>query len=127
MVVLDEDPVVEAEAVVRATAAANGVLLERAQPGRRLPGVEDRRAGAFDRVDEAASERGDSGEAAEEVERRALAGEDCTRGACDPRDHGRASSETVALGSERLELDLRIERPEDGRRGEQARRRRPAA
>ena len=54
VVVLDQDRVVETHAVVRAAAAADGVLLERAQAGRRLAGVEDRRAGAGDEVDVAA-------------------------------------------------------------------------
>ena len=43
VVVLDQDRVVETHAVVRAAAAADGVLLERTQAGRRLAGVEDRR------------------------------------------------------------------------------------
>ena len=50
VVVLDEDRVVEAQPVVRAAAAAHGVLLERAQAGRRLARVEEDRAGARDGV-----------------------------------------------------------------------------
>src|SRR6266545_2781429 len=38
MVVLDQDPVVESRAMVRAAAGAHGVLLERAKRRRRLPG-----------------------------------------------------------------------------------------
>ena len=49
-----EDRVMEAEAVVRAAAAAHGELLERAKAGRRLARVEDRRARCLDRVDVAA-------------------------------------------------------------------------
>ena len=45
VVVLDQDRVVEAEAVVGAAAAAHGVFLEGAQAGRGLPRVADLRAG----------------------------------------------------------------------------------
>ncbi len=55
---------------LRAAAAADGVLLERAQAGRRLARVEDGRARAVDRVDVAARERRDAAQAAEQVERR---------------------------------------------------------
>ena len=41
VVVLDQDPVVEAAAMVRAAAGAHGVLLQRAQRRRRLARVED--------------------------------------------------------------------------------------
>ena len=47
-----------------------------AQAGRGLARVEDARARALHRLDEARRERGDAGEAAEEVERHALARED---------------------------------------------------
>ena len=62
--------------MVGAAAGADGVLLERAQARRGLAGVEDARARALDRRDVAGGERGDPGQAAEEVERHALAGED---------------------------------------------------
>ena len=112
--------------MVRAAAAANRVLLERAQPGRRLAGVEDRRAGARDRVDVAARERGDSGEAAEEIERRALAGEDRARGARDAARSAGRLRDAVAVGGERLELDVGSSVAEDRVRSRRARRRRPA-
>ena len=63
--------VVETEAVVAAAAALDRVLLELPQPGRRLARVEDLGAGSLDRVDEAPRERGDAGQAAEDVQRRA--------------------------------------------------------
>ena len=50
VVLLDQDRVVEAGAVVGAAAGGDGRLLERAQPGRRLARVEDPRAGALDRL-----------------------------------------------------------------------------
>ena len=46
VVVLDQDGIVEAEAMVDAAAAAHGVFLERAQARRRLARVADARLGA---------------------------------------------------------------------------------
>src|SRR5207244_11505380 len=46
VVVLDENRVVEAAPMVAAAAAADGVLLERSQAGRRLARVEDRGVGS---------------------------------------------------------------------------------
>ncbi len=103
VVVLDQDRVVEPDAVVRAAAAADGVLLERAQAGRRLARVEDRRAGALDRVDVAARQRRDAAEAAEQVERSALAGE---HGARRPSTARAAPGRRAgAVGDERLERE----------------------
>ncbi len=59
------------------------------RPGRRLAGVEDRRAGAVDGVDVAAGERGDARQAAEQVEREPLARQHRARRALDPRDRPR--------------------------------------
>ena len=53
VVVLDQRRVRQRHPVVDAAAAAHRVLLQRAQPGRRLAGVADRGAGAGDRVDPA--------------------------------------------------------------------------
>ena len=113
VVVLDQDAVVEAEAMVRAAAAADGVLLELAQARRRLAGVEDRRAGAVDRVDVAAGERGDAAEAAEQVEREPLAREHRARRALETRGD-RPRLDAVAVGGERLE-GVGAQLLEDGR------------
>ena len=72
MVVLDEHGVVEPEAVVAAAAAADGVLLKGAQPGRGLAGADDAGAVWRDSGDEVARGGGDAAEAAQEVERDAL-------------------------------------------------------
>ena len=109
---LIEDRVVEPEAVVAAAAARDRVLLERAQPGRRLARVEDLGAGALDGVHVPARERGDAGEAAEEVERRALAGQDRRGAAREARDD-RPAVDRVAVGGERFEAQVGIERVED--------------
>src|SRR6187431_128753 len=106
MVVLDEDPVVEAEAVVRAAATANRVLLEGAQSRRGLASVEDRCAGAGDGVDVARGPGRDSRQAAEEVERRTLAGKDRPREPGHLGDDGPIPVAVVAVGSQRLEFRL---------------------
>ena len=79
VVVLDQDAVVQAEAMVRAAAAAHGELLQRAQARRRLARVEDRRAGAGDGVDVPARQRRDTGQPPEQVQRGALAGQQRAR------------------------------------------------
>ena len=86
VVVLDQDRVVEAEAVVRAAAGAHGVFLQGAKARRGLARAGDPRLRAGDGVDIAARQRGDAGEMAEEVERHALGGKDRARVAGDARD-----------------------------------------
>ena len=68
MVVLDHRDVVQAHPLVGAPAAAHRVLLQGAQPGRRLAGVQDRRAGALERVGPPTGVRGDAGEPADQVQ-----------------------------------------------------------
>src|SRR5207344_1802963 len=102
---------VEAETMVTAAAAGDGVLLERAQPRRRLARVEHARTRAVHGVDVAARERGDSGEAAEEVQRDALAREDRALGAAHPGDD-RGRLDDVPVADEGLEANLGIECPE---------------
>ena len=75
VVLLDQDRVVEADPVVAPAAGGDRRLLESAQARGRLTGVENRGAGAGDRLDVARRERGDPREVTEEVERRALGGE----------------------------------------------------
>ena len=75
VVLLDQDRVVEAHAVVAPAARRDRGLLQLAQPRRRLAGVEDAGAGPGDRLDEARGEGGDAREVAEEVERGPLGGE----------------------------------------------------
>src|SRR5436190_1428041 len=75
VVLLHEHAVVEARAVVATAAAADGVLLQRPQTGRRLARVEDRRSGALGQLDEAAREGSDAAETGEEVERDSFAAE----------------------------------------------------
>ena len=85
VVVLDQDRVEEADAMVRRAAGADGVLLQHAQRRRRLAGVEDRDAAAG-RVDEPARPRRDAGEPLQKIERGALADQQRARGADDLGD-----------------------------------------
>ncbi len=75
VVVLDEDGVEESDAVVDAATQGDGVLVQGAEAGDGLAGVEDRGAGSLNLVDECAGARGDTAEALEEVEGGAFAGE----------------------------------------------------
>ena len=74
VVVFDQDPVVEPEAVIGTSTRAHGVLLQDAHQRRRLARVEDGDV-TGGRIDELSRERGDSREPLNEVERRALADE----------------------------------------------------
>ena len=67
VVVLDEDGIVEAEAVVGAAAAAHGVFLQHAQRGRGLARVEHRDAPASG-VDESRGQRGDTRQPLQDIE-----------------------------------------------------------
>ena len=71
VVVLDQDRVVEAEAVIEAAAAAHRVFLQRAQAGRGLAGAADPRARCARSASTNARGRGrDAGQMAEEIQRR---------------------------------------------------------
>lgn len=118
VIVLDEDGVVQAETVVGDTAGRGGLLFEQAETGSGLAGIEDADAGAFDSADIAGGEGGDAGEALEEVEGDAFAGEERARGTFDVGD-GVAGGEMVAIvGSEFEEADAAAEviddRQDDG-------------
>ena len=83
MVVLDQDGVIQAEAVVRAAAAAHGVFLQRSPSGRRLARVHDPHRGNSGilrqpprPVREAAGLGRDARKPLEKIERRALRRQD---------------------------------------------------
>ena len=76
VVLLDEDGVEQADAVVRAPAGGDRRLLERPQARRRLARVEDPRTGPFDLANAPRGEGRDARELLQEVERRPLGGED---------------------------------------------------
>ncbi|MNP07605.1 hypothetical protein D3C76_996340 [compost metagenome] len=75
MVFLDQEGVVEADAVVVAAAAGDGVLLRQAQAGEGLAGVEQFHPGAFHQVGVVAGAGGGAGEQLEEVQGAAFAAE----------------------------------------------------
>src|SRR6266487_1225979 len=102
VVVLDQQGVAEAHAVVLAAAGADRVLGELAEAGEGLAGVADDRAGALDRRHERRGERGHAGEVAEQVQQRPL------RRQHDPGRPGDAAER--AAGGDRLAvLQLRLE------------------
>ena len=113
VVVLDEDPVVQSEAMVRRASAGHGALLERAQARRRLARVQDRRAGALHGLDVAPRERGDARHAREQVERSALARQHGARGSLDRRDRDRRVRDLGAFGDKRGDAHVRVERGVD--------------
>ena len=86
VVVLDEGRVRERHPVVDAAAAADRELLQGAQPGSRLAGVADLRLRALQGVRPRARGGRDAGQAAQEVERAALGGEQVTRARGDRQE-----------------------------------------
>ena len=88
MVLLDQDRVVQAEAVVLPATAGYRVLLCQAQAGQRLARVQDARARALHHLHEAPRLGRRGREGLQEVERRALAGEDGARRSFQAAEHG---------------------------------------
>ena len=113
MVVLDEHGVIEPEAMIDPAAGPYRVFLEGAQPRRRLARLGNLRRRALDCGDEGRRQRGNAAQAAEKIERRALAGEQSARGPLHYGD-GRAGSNLAAVLNHARELDLWIEHPERG-------------
>ena len=86
MVVLDENAVVEAEAMVCPAAGADGVFLDRAQAGKRLADIDDARLRATHGLDDPGGGRGDAAHVAEEIECDALGREQAARGTFERRN-----------------------------------------
>ena len=113
MVVLHHHHVEKPEAVVRAAAREHGGLFQRAQAGRGLARVEDARAVRLYGIHKFARERGDAAELLDEVQRRALGGEDAADRAGD-FDRGVAGLQCVAVPADAPHVEGRIhqcERP----------------
>ena len=100
VVVLDHGGVEEAEAVRQAAAVHHGRLLEDAQPRRRLARGGDARPRAGRLGDEGGRQRGDAREPREEVEPRALQGQDA-RPAARRRRPACRRARTVAVAQQR--------------------------
>ncbi len=96
--------------MVRAAAAAHRGLFERAQPRRRLARVEDCRSSPLDSIDEPSRERRDPGQAAEHVERDALAAKNRSSTSAD--DCELTGLEPIAIEVVGLPSDLSVELPE---------------
>src|ERR1035437_9479801 len=86
VVVLDQDGIVEAHAVVHHAPGRGGCLFESTQSGRGLAGVEDLAARALDGGGELGGGGGHAAEALQEVEGDAFAGEQGARRAADGGD-----------------------------------------
>ena len=89
MIVLDQHAVVEPHAMVLRAAHPRRIFFEHAQAGNGLARVEQDRAGAGDRVDIVAGERGDSRQMLERVQRRPLGGEHGAGVAVEPHQRPR--------------------------------------
>ena len=79
VIVLDQDRVVETEAMIVTAAAAHRVFFQRPQTRRGLARANDARLGMRDARDESRRRGGDSGQVPEEVERHAFGAEDRPR------------------------------------------------
>ena len=113
VIVLDQHAVVEPHPVVVRAAHASRIFLERAKAGDGLARVEQRRAGAGDRVDIAPGQGRDSRQMLERVERRALGGEHRPRQPLQLQDRA-ARADRVAVVRELIDLHVGIERAEEG-------------
>ena len=110
VIFLDQEHVKKTHAVIVRAAAAHGVLLRRAQTRQRLARIEQSAAGAGDRFDIAARRSRRTGQSLQEVERRALAGQDRARGPFDLKEE-RARLDCIAVLRVPDDLDGRIQAP----------------
>ena len=113
MIVLDENGVEKARAMIRGAARPDGVLFQHPQRRGRLPRVEDR-DGSAARLDEPARARGDAREPLKKIERGALADNQGTGRAEHLRDlavlHARAAP--IAVAFTRLRAHAGLDLPE---------------
>ncbi len=89
------------------------IFLQQPQARQRLAGIEQDRAGAGDGVDIAARQRGDTGQMLHRVERGPLGGQHRASLAAEAQQIG-AGINPVTILRQPLDLDLRIERAEEG-------------
>jgi hypothetical protein len=108
VVVLDQDRVIQTEAVVESAAAAHCVFFQRAEPRRRFPCATNACLRVCGQLDECCSGRRDAGQVAEEVQGGALGRENRAGIAFDSEQRGfRRDRGTIAVM--RFDRDLRIE------------------
>ena len=96
VVVLDQQAVIEAHAMVQPAAATDGVLFQQAVAGGGFAGVIDAGSCALDGIDEATGLGGDAGEALDEIEDDALSGKQRTERA---GDQGQGATLLVGIGA----------------------------
>ncbi len=111
VVVLDQDGVIEAKAVIAAAPGAHRVFFQRAQSGRGFAGADDARLGALCGRHQRGRRGGDAAEVAEKVQRGPLAGQQSARRPLDGGDHV-ARCHHAAVRSLHGEPDGRIRRAE---------------
>ncbi len=107
MIILEHHHVVEADAVVGAAAASDGVLLEETHVGRRLAGVEELGIEALEHGDHTAGLGGDAGEALHEVQGCALGGEDGARRTLDGH-HNLALEDSIPVVFQKIHSQIII-------------------
>ena len=101
VIVLDQDGIVQTEAVVEPTTAPDRVLFQGTPAGSGLARVVDRRAGAGDRRDEPRRQGRDPAQPLEKVERGPLHRQQRTHRPGEPRDQA-ARLERISVGQMRL-------------------------
>jgi hypothetical protein len=119
VVVLQQDPVEQAHAVILRAPHGGGVLVEAAPARQRLARVDDAGAAAPNALGEAPRQRRHAARAGEEVECGSLAGEKGAQRARHERQR-LARSGRRALRGAGLEADVGLDLPEDGQRDRQA-------
>ncbi|MCY1400096.1 hypothetical protein D9M71_151690 [compost metagenome] len=108
VVFLDQEGVVEADAVVVAAAAGDRVFLRQTQAGQGLAGVEQFHAGAFHQVGVVAGAAGGAGEQLQEVQCAALAAEQGAGRAVEG-EQGLVGRDAFAVADFPFHLHLRVE------------------
>jgi len=98
VVVLNQDAIRKAKAVVCAAAYPNRVLFKYPQPRRRLSRVDNDRSGAGDRGGVCGGDCGDTGEALQEIKRYTLGSENPGRISIDFGNAFSLSGNTIAVG-----------------------------
>jgi hypothetical protein len=108
VILLDEDHVAKAEAMVLGAAAPNCVLLSGAQPGERFARIENHAARPGNGVDETTRGRRGRREELHKIERRTLAGENRAGRSRDFEDHT-VRPDPVTVGGVPGEPDFRVQ------------------
>src|SRR3546814_7892043 len=98
VVFLDQEGVVQTDAVVVAATAGNGILLRQAQPGYGLARIEQTHAGPVDHVRVVTTASRHTRQQLQKIQRTALAGEQRPRRPREMEQHP-VSPDTVAIGN----------------------------